>query len=464
MTALTFTITNAGRAEIINAENTGTGPVTITHIALGDALYTPAKTQTTLQHEIKRLDAFGGSVVADDVIHVTITDDSAEQYILGEFGLISDKGTLVGVYAQTTPILEKNPEGIMLLSADMTLTSIDATSITFGPAEFVYPPASLSRAGVVILSNATNSSRQDQASTPKAVKTVNDALTAHKDAINAHTKEQVGLDKLENWSWSHSYTDATGGAGKYASGKAVADAYNALNSAKLDKTGTATNSAKLDNQLPSFYLDWSNFTGVPTQAKRWPSFAEVTDKPATYPPDNHAHSWNSITGKPVGIDEPGLVAAFAMATPPEGWLKANGAAVSRTAYAALFAAIGTTFGTGDGSTTFNLPDMRGEFPRGWDDGRGVDVGREFGSQQGDAIRNITGTFNGGYRNAGSVGAFEFIGDQVYHQDIGWAGGGWTNFGSGGDKYDAYKLDASRQVPTADENRPRNIALLYCIKY
>ena len=77
----------------------------------------------------------------------------------------------------------------------------------------------------------------------------------------------------------------------------------------------------------------------------------------------------------------GAVQFHAGSTAPAGWLKANGAAISRTAYAALFAAIGTTYGVGDGSTTFNLPDLRGEFARGWDDGRGVDVSRALGSAQ-----------------------------------------------------------------------------------
>ena len=76
---------------------------------------------------------------------------------------------------------------------------------------------------------------------------------------------------------------------------------------------------------------------------------------------------------PVGVPVP-----WPSATPPTGWLKCNGAAISRTAYAKLFAAIGTVFGAGDGFTTFNLPDLRGEFVRGWDDGRGVDGGRAFG--------------------------------------------------------------------------------------
>ncbi|WP_442757291.1 phage tail protein [Pseudomonas putida] len=80
----------------------------------------------------------------------------------------------------------------------------------------------------------------------------------------------------------------------------------------------------------------------------------------------------------------GMSAHFAMSTPPPGWLKRNGAAVSRTTYAALFAKIGTTWGAGDGSTTFNLPDGRGSFDRGWDDGRNLDKGRVFASDQGPA--------------------------------------------------------------------------------
>jgi phage-related tail fiber protein len=116
---------------------------------------------------------------------------------------------------------------------------------------------------------------------------------------------------------------------------------------------------------------------------------------------------------------PGLVAHFARDTAPTGWLKANGAAVSRVAYAELFAAIGTTFGAGNGFTTFNLPDMRGEFVRGWDDSRGIDGGRSIGSTQsgetashshggaaaagGDHAHSGTATAGGAHNHAGSTG-------------------------------------------------------------
>ena len=161
----------------------------------------------------------------------------------------------------------------------------------------------------------------------------------------------------------------------------------------------------------------------------------------------------------INANLPGEVAFYAMNSAPSGWLKANGAAVSRTTYAALFAAIGVTFGVGDGSTTFNLPDLRGEFIRGWDDGRGVDAGRVFGSAQSDAIREITGDL--GVTGTGGRGG------------ITTATGAFTSISSGGGIMDTtssfsstrvVRFSASTVVPTADENRPRNVALLACIKF
>jgi microcystin-dependent protein len=65
-----------------------------------------------------------------------------------------------------------------------------------------------------------------------------------------------------------------------------------------------------------------------------------------------------------GSVPPGVVFAYAGATAPAGYLLCDGTAISRTTYAALFAAISTNHGSGDGSTTFNLPDHRGRFLRG----------------------------------------------------------------------------------------------------
>lgn len=145
---------------------------------------------------------------------------------------------------------------------------------------------------------------------------------------------------------------------------------------------------------------------------------------------------------------PSAVMYFARNTAPTGWLKANGAAVSRTAYAQLFAAIGTTFGVGDGFNTFNLPDLRGEFVRGWDDGRGVDVSRVFGSFQADDLK----AHNHRYK----------LGPYTTNAPWGDNATGFGNFGGGTPDDPCFLADTSKTGGT--ETRPRNRALLACIKF
>ena len=137
-------------------------------------------------------------------------------------------------------------------------------------------------------------------------------------------------------------------------------------------------------------------------------------------------------------NDAGQIGWFAMSTPPTGWLKANGAAVSRTTYAALFGAIGTTYGAGDGSTTFNLPDLRGEFLRAWDDGRGVDAGRVFGSAQSQDIQS----------HSHSIQIRQFN----------------TNVGNGATSTILSGASFNTDAFGGTETRPRNIALLACIKF
>lgn len=128
---------------------------------------------------------------------------------------------------------------------------------------------------------------------------------------------------------------------------------------------------------------------------------------------------------------------------PSGWLECNGAAVSRTTYAALFTTIGITWGVGDGSTTFNLPDFRGEFLRGWDHGRGVDTARAFASAQSEMIgpHDHPFTFNDP-SNAPTSGATAKV------STIQTSGG--TN-------------SVTTAVNTGTENRPRNKAVMFIIK-
>lgn len=136
----------------------------------------------------------------------------------------------------------------------------------------------------------------------------------------------------------------------------------------------------------------------------------------------------------------GTIIWTARNTAPTGYLKANGAAVSRTTYAALFSAIGTTYGSGNGSTTFNLPDLRGEFIRGWDDGAGIDSGRVFGSKQAQAIQSHT---HAGVVGTNVNGSVTVNGGIIGVQSDGIS----TSIGNTG----------------GAETRPRNIALLACVK-
>lgn len=161
---------------------------------------------------------------------------------------------------------------------------------------------------------------------------------------------------------------------------------------------------------------------------------------------------------------PGVVAFYPKTTAPTGWLKANGAAVSRSTYSALFAAIGTAFGVGDGTTTFNVPDLRGVFIRGLDDGRGVDAGRTL-SNTPQADQNKSHSHTG---TAASAGAHAH---SIATRVAAGEGGDWVSSTSGaaGGTYATASAGAHTHTVTtvADggtEARPMNIALLACIKY
>ncbi len=149
----------------------------------------------------------------------------------------------------------------------------------------------------------------------------------------------------------------------------------------------------------------------------------------------------------------GLISWFPSSAPPTGWLKCNGALLSRTTYAALWAfaqasgmivtdaawsggATGS-FSTGDGSTTFRIPDLRGEFIRGWADGRSVDTGRTLGSTQADELKAHVHYLNGRPAPTGGtdVGVSYTSGTTVATSSVG-----------------------------GTETRPRNVALLACIKF
>ncbi|WP_097485716.1 phage tail protein [Escherichia coli] len=159
---------------------------------------------------------------------------------------------------------------------------------------------------------------------------------------------------------------------------------------------------------------------------------------------------------PVGVPVP-----WPSATPPTGWLKCNGAAFSVEEYPELAKAYPTN----------KLPDLRGEFIRGWDDGRGMDTGRAILSAQGDAIRNIYGEFKTvnteNYSIWESVGSFKGavvpLNPSTNNSYFSLIRSMVTERTDGAVYPKVIGLDASRIVPTANENRPRNIAFNYIVR-
>jgi microcystin-dependent protein len=137
----------------------------------------------------------------------------------------------------------------------------------------------------------------------------------------------------------------------------------------------------------------------------------------------------------------GTIAPFAMSSPPSGWLECDGSAISRTTYSDLWSAISDVWGAGDGSTTFNLPDFRGEFLRGWDHGRGIDSGRSFASSQSDLYKSHRHELN-------------YIANAVDSTSP-----NTSSYGSGSSASGQYT-----RYSGGSETRPRNKAVMYCIKY
>jgi len=163
-----------------------------------------------------------------------------------------------------------------------------------------------------------------------------------------------------------------------------------------------------------------------------------------------ALEWSSAFG-----DTPiGAIVWFPATTAPTSWLVADGRAVSRATYGALFAVVGTTYGAGNGTTTFNLPDLRGMFARGWDaaggTARNCDAGRVFGSTQQDCIESHGHNFC--YFFASNGGNLNYIAGQ--------SGTAGLHSHPSPDRCSA----CSVQLTGGTETRPMNVALLPCIKW
>ena len=342
-------LTNAGRAALVGPGNVGTVTRTITQIGVATAAFVHNDDLVALPNELKKINTFGGENVAPDTVHVTLRDDTADQYTLFGFGLYLDNGALLGTYSQDTPILEKSPAAMLLLSADMLFTTIDAALLQFGSAEWTNPPATETRQGVVELATTTETQ-------------------AGVDGTRAVTP--AGLASL-------TATEARAGLAEVATQAEV--------SAGADDSRFVTPKKLAVVTALLAAINSPNLTGTPTAPT--PAFSDDSTRIAT-------------TAFVQGVVRDAAIGQFVFeprTTARAGYLKANGALLNRADYPKLWAyaqASGALvseaawlagsygcFSTGDGATTFRIPELRGEGIRCWDDSRGIDASRGIGSWQ-----------------------------------------------------------------------------------
>lgn len=154
MTALPLIITTAGLARFTAAQVDDDIDLGITSVGLTDQTFVAAPTLTALPGQFREVDTISGEAVGDNIVHMIVRDAAELSYVVRGFGLFLEDGTLFAVYGQEQPLFEKSAATTMLLAVDMAFPTGDVSSITFGDTNFLNPPATTQRMGVVRLADA----------------------------------------------------------------------------------------------------------------------------------------------------------------------------------------------------------------------------------------------------------------------------------------------------------------------
>ncbi|MKD91075.1 phage tail protein [Salmonella enterica subsp. enterica] len=420
-------LTNQGAARLANATMLGS-KLNLTQMAVGDAngvLPTPDPAQTKLinQKRIAPLNLLSvdpnnqSQIIAEQII-----PENEGGFWIREIGLYDDEGVLIAVAncpETYKPQLQEGSGRTQTIRMILVVTNTEAITLKIDPS--------------VVL--ATRKYVDDEVLELKLY--VDDQMRNHIAAQDPHTQ----YAQKHNPTFTGEPKAPTPAAGnnttRIATTAFVQAAITALINGAPATLDTLKEIAAAINNDPKFSTTINNAL----------SGKQPLDETLTHLSGKDVAGLLAYLGLGEGSALPvGVPVPWPSATPPTGWLKCNGAAFSAEEYPELAKVYPTN----------KLPDLRGEFIRGWDDGRGVDAGRQLLSSQGDAIRNIEGFADGG------IGmSFDAIRGAFY--DAGTRSARMPNNTTDIDKTDDLGFDASRVVPTANENRPRNIAFNYIVR-
>lgn len=458
--------TAAGLAAMAQAEATGT-PINLTHMAVGDGNgnpVEPSELQTALVRELFR--ATINRVFQDPAEPKRFTAElrvpaSVGGFVMREAAVIDSEGTLFvvanlpetykpnmadGAYADSVVRVE-----FLALNADVITLQIDP-NIAVATQTWVnnnVTPCTLLPGGTTgqVLRKASNGCGDTEWGNPGDVNVVVSTIEETQTLAAAQTVVLLS-------------TVTTNGLAVYVEGERLDRAAGAFGwqPDALDPDTTIVLGASYTAGSRITLVQNEPLGDVPFPLARDQNLADLPNK-ATSRANLDVYS----RAESRQLAPAGQVAHFARSTAPTGWLKANGAAVSRTAYDALFAVIGTNFGAGDGFNTFNLPDLRGEFLRGLDDGRGLDSGRGLGTVQ--ASQNLAHAHGGSTTPSG---------EHNHALNTNGVAAGRVGVNEGGLHSGSGKISSSTTTAAnhqhgiasdgGSEARPRNVALLACIKF
>ncbi|HDY0636594.1 TPA: phage tail protein [Escherichia coli] len=515
-------LTNQGAARLANATMLGS-KLNLTQMAVGDAngvLPTPNPAQTKLinQKRIAPLNLLSvdpnnqSQIIAEQII-----PEDEGGFWIREIGLYDDKGVLIAVAncpETYKPQLQEGSGRTQTIRMILVVTNTKAITLKIDPSVVLatrkyvddkiskheqsrrHPDASLTAKGFVQLSSATDSQSETEAATPKAVKiaydlargkyTAQDATTTRKgivqlsSAINSTSETLAATPKAVKAAYdlaagkapvrhTHPWSQITGVPAASLTAKGTVQLSSAINSTSeiLAATPKAVKAAyDLANGKQPADATLTALAGLVTAADRLPYFTGA---------DRAALATLTAIGRAIiakgsikdvlnylGLGEGsalpvGVPVPWPSATPPTGWLKCNGAPFSAEEYPKLAKAY----------PKLKLPDLRGEFIRGWDDGRGVDSARLLLSSQAASILEHNHEMHGWTgnplmaRDVGELGTSSVFAVQLSIGDGGilysWKdGSGTTN--------DSKRMDRTNHVSSgAGDGSPRNIAFNYIVR-